>query len=246
MATDAPETQTELPPLADAWKTAMADQGDTIVGAPPEKPAEKAPEKPVEKAPEKPAEKATEKPADKPADVVPEKTAKKKSALDAALSDEPAADKPVVDEVSALIESKYPNWDKARATLREQSTKLKEYEAKLSKANEPPPEVLSKLKTIEAEATKLKEENAKLRDAIVAVDIRLEPEFQAKYVEGRERQVASLATRIEQAGGSKDAFLAAMDLPLSKRGKAIDAALENIESGRDKAAIEAKLGSLAS
>lgn len=234
----------ELPPLQPldkAFGDALKVQDPQVDLANPE--GKKPETKPVpEKAKAEPEKTAAEKAAE-PAKT--EKPAKKKSALDAALSEEtPIETKPELDEAQQILESKDPNWTKANEVIRKQLDELKVLRETAKKSAEPPPEVVQKLKSQDAELTQLREQNAKLRDSIVALDVRYEPEFQAKYVAGREKQVSSVAARVKAAGGDADAFSAAMELSLDKRAKALDAALQGIESPRELATINTKLGQI--
>jgi len=49
---------------------------------------------------------------------------------------------------------------------------------------------------------------------------------------------------VAQNGGDKEAFLMAMEMPLSKRGKALDAALSSVESPRELTTINTKLSQI--
>lgn len=224
-----------LQPLDKAFGDALKAQEPQAESAKPEvkKPeAKPAAEKPKAE-PEKPTEPAK-----------PEKPAKKKSALDATLSEEtPVEAKPELDEVQQLLDAPNPDWPKAKETIKRQGRELKEAIEKLSKASEAPPELAQKLKTQDSELTKLREDNAKLRDSILAIDVRYDPATQEK-IAGRDKQATNLADRVAEAGGNKEAFLAAMDLPLAKRGKAIDAALEGIQSQRELTTINTKLAQI--
>lgn len=208
--------------------------------------SEKAKEQPEGEAPKEPVKDVVKEvvadPVKEPVKEAPPKA--KKSALDAALSDDAPVEKaPEPDEVAKLIESKDPNWEKARETMRRQSEKLKDFEGRKL---ELPPEVAAELKSakeLKAERDKLTAENAKLRDSIIALDVRFDPAVQER-IAGRDKQATTLADRVADAGGNKEAFLAALDMPLSKRGKAIDAALEGIESQREITAINTRLGQI--
>lgn len=231
-------TAAELPDLsgafADAMKGLEAKETPTPQG---EKPTVKAPET---KAPDAKVEKSP---------AVTE-TKKPKSALDAALSDDAPTEVVAepVDEVAELIKSEEPNkdnWKKTREVLKQQSTKLKEYEAKLAKP-ELPADVavqLSQAKEMKAQMEQLKAENAKMKDNILALDVRFDPSVQEK-IAARDNGVAKLAATLKDAGADSAAFEEAMAMPLAKRGKYLDAILEGIESARTRATVERKLAEI--
>lgn len=228
----------ELPDLSGAFADAMKGLEAR------ETPQAKAPvEKPAAKAPEV---KAPETKVEKPAEVAP--VAKKpKSALDAALADD-VSDEVVtepVDEVTKLIESKDPNWDKARPVMKAQSVRIKELEAKLAKP-ELPSDVTSQLaqaKELKAQFDQIKAENDKLRDSVIALDVRFDPAVQEK-IQIRDGKASKLSADIKEAGADAAAFDEAMALPLAKRGKYLDSILEGIESPRTRATVERKLAEI--
>lgn len=231
--TTAATTAAELPDMTSAFAGAMKDleAKETPVTKEPvvKAPETKAPETKVEKAP-----------------VVTE-TKKSKSALDVALSDDAPVEVVVepVDEVAKLIESKDPNWDKARETMKTQSARIKEFEAKLAKP-ELPADVTAQLtqaKELKAQLESIKAENAKMKDSILALDVRFDPTVQEK-IAGRDTGVSKLAATLKEAGADSVAFEEAMAMPLSKRGKYLDAILEAIESPRTRATVERKLAEI--
>lgn len=169
------------------------------------------------------------------------KTAKKKSALDAALDEVPTSEP--VDEVQQLLESKDPNWTKARETMKKQSEELKALRETSKKSSEPDPQISERIKAIESEREQLKAENAKLRDSIVALDVKYDPEFQGKYIQGRDKLISQAAAKVESAGGDKQAFLDAMEMTGNKRSMALRDILSSIE-GYEKGAIETRLGQI--
>lgn len=169
-------------------------------------------------------------------------TGKKRSALDAALADDaPVAE--VKDEVTQLLESKDPNWDKARETMKRQSEELKTLRETTKKAAEPAPEIAAELKTLREERERLKKENDDYRDSVMAIDVKLDPSYQQK-IRVRDSEVERIASYVKDAGGNAQEFLDAMDLPITKRGKHLDAILEAIESTRVRNSIEARLAKI--
>lgn len=255
-ATAEPPQKTELPPLEQAWKAELDKVKARTEPAPePAKAAEPAKEtKPEAKAPEakqpektepkaketKAEEKAPEKPAEKPAEKQPEKKGKK-SVVDSLLSEETATTYAETGEVEKLISAENPNWAAARETMRKQVEEIKALKESSQKAAEPPPELTAKIKTYESELQALRSENARMKDAITTLDVRYDPTTQDK-LQARDRNVNAIAERIAQNGGDKDLFLSAMEMPSAKRAKALDQAMEGIESDRERATINTKLG----
>lgn len=227
-----------LPNLADSFKAALNSTPPVPADgeAPPE--ALATAKAGMDKATEPVKEPAKDAPKEPVKEVAP---AKKKSAMDAVLGDDAATEAaPVPDEVQALIESKDPNWDNARATLKRQSEELKTLREQSKKAATPPPELASELKTLRDESAKLKAENDRYRDSIVALDVRYDPAVQ-DMIGAREKQVSSLAERVKEAGVDPDQFISVMEMPIAKRAKALDALLDGVESTRLRTSIETKL-----
>ncbi len=239
---ETPATAEALPSITDAFSSALKDVKAKEAGITPEPAPTK--EAPAAKQPE------TKAPVKEPVakEVKTEPVAKKpKSALDAALSDDATASEaaPEVDEVQKLIESKDPNWDKARETMKRQSEELKTFKEKLAKP-ELPADVTAQLAAAKEHKDlleKMRAENAKLRDSIIALDVRFDPAVQEK-IAGRDNGVAKLAASLKEAGGDAESFVEVMGMPLSKRGKHLDAILEGIESPRTRAIIERKLSEI--
>ncbi len=233
----ASEAAGQLPDLTHAFSEALKTEKAK------EAPAAEAPKEPVKepaKGPEA-AKEAAKEPIKETPKEAPVKG--KKSALDAALSDDATVEKIEPDEVTKLIESKDPNWDKARETMKRQSEELKSFR---ERKPELPPEIateLASVKELKAEREKLQKENAQMRDSIMALDVRFDPAVQEK-IQGRDTQVSRLAASLKEAGADADAFVEAMALPLAKRGKMIDSILDSIESGRTRTVIERKLADI--
>ncbi len=226
----------ELPDMTSAFASAMTDLQAKENGAEPaqKEVAAKQPEVVKEPVKEPTAKEVKPEPVKEPV--------KKRSAMDAALADDAPVVEPV-DDVAQLLEAKDPNWAKARETLKRQSEELKTYKEKISKAGELPPEISTRLKTTEEKAAALEKENAKLRDSIIALDVRFDPATQEK-IQARDSKTSKLASELKQAGADADAFEEAMALPIAKRGKHLDAILESIESTRTRANIERKLAEI--
>ncbi len=228
-------TTTELPDLTAEYTKALKQEQITAVSKEPTKePVKEAAKEPVKETVKEPAKEVVQEAA----------PTGKKSALDAALADDvvpQGTNEP--DEVTKLIESKDPNWDKARETMKRQSDELKNFREKIAKASEPAPEIAAELKTLREERERLKRENDEYRDSVMAIDVRLDPGYQQKQ-RGRDTEVERVASYVKEAGGNPDDFINAMNMPIAKRGKYLDAILDGIESTRVRSSIEAKLGKI--
>lgn len=242
-------TAPELRPLHEEFAEALKSQDD---GTPATQPAK------TEQQPSVSKETKTQEQLSKSGDTKQEvkkpdaAQPKKKSALDAALFDEAPASKtnPEHEEAEKIYDGPATNeaWIKSKQNFKKLSDELAAYKEKLAKP-EIPAEIQAELtaaKELKAQIAAIKAENDKLRDGITAVDVRYEPGNQEKYVVGRNRQVESLAARVAENGGDKEAFLMAMEMPLPKRGKALDVALENVTSPRELAKINEKLAGVES
>lgn len=222
---------------------ALPDMGSTFTAALAQNKAAENGDQPVQveaKAPVKEAGK------DLPLAAKVEAPAKKKSALESALSEDAPVEAVVVDESAKVFEASEPskdNWAKARDTFKKQSEELKVLRETSKKASEPPPEILSELKTLKEERAKLKEDNDRMRDNIVALDVRFDPSVQDK-MQAREKSVSKLSETIKENGADAQAFIDAMALPVNKRASAIDGILENITSSRARTTIETKLAQI--
>lgn len=243
-----PPTQTkpaamDLPPLEQAFGEALKAQ-EAQPGATKPEPAKPEAAKPEAKPAADKLKADPEKPAVKEA-AKPDKSAKKKSALEAALSEEPAPEaKPEPDETQQLLESKDPNWERAREVMKRQGEELKTFREKATKANEPTPEVAAKMKSYEKELADIKAQNAALKDSITALDVRYDPDFRAKYDDGRTKLVTQAAAKVEAAGGDKAKFLEAMELSGTKRSQLLKEALAEVEQGFERDAIGTRLGQI--
>lgn len=228
------QTAAELPPLSDAFAAAMKGQS---VETPTPEPIKEVAKEPVKEEPKGEVAKT------EPAKGDP---TKRRSALDAALADDTAVVEPVKSEAEKLYDTENPtkeNWLKSRENFRTLNAQLREFQEKEGKASAPPPELTAKLTTLEKRAAELETENSKMRDSIMALDVRFDPVVQEKLA-GRDASVQRLAQSIKDAGGDGDAFMQAMDMPLTKRGKSLDAILENIESTHTKSVIARKLADI--
>ena len=245
---DTPPVNEALPSIADAYKASLKDvkaKEGSEVSPEPDPAKEAAPVKQPElKAKEAPAKEVKAEPVKEPP------VGKKKSALDAALADDTSTEAaPELDEPEEIkLYDKEPtkeNWLQSRKNFQRVSAEMRELQAKLAKP-EIPADVAAQLtaaKEYKSQLDKLQAENAKMRDNILALDVRFDPVTQEKLA-ARDAGVSRLASQLKDAGADAEAFAEAMALPLAKRGKFLDAILDSIESGRTRAFIERQLSDI--
>lgn len=239
----AAETAAALPPLDQAFRqevealNAAESSGETKTTDASTSKDSKPETKAEVKTEAKPEEVKTEQKPEVKAEV------KKKSALDAAMSDD-TPDPAPVDEVQQLIESKDPNWNKARETMKKQSEDLKALREAAAKTPAVPEQYASELKSLKEETERLRTENKQYKDAVVALDVKYDPEFQAKYVQGREKLLTKAAAKVEAAGADKKAFLEAMELKGPKRAVALREVMSTIETDYERGSVTEYLGKI--
>ena len=144
--------------------------------------------------------------------------------------------KPPVEEeedVDPLTEfpagSKQANFARMREVLAATHTSLKEAKAALKAAQaatpatgDVPPDVAAELASLKA---KVEEQQAYVR----AADVTLDPEFKAKFVDGRNNLIAKAADRITEAGGEGAALKEALALTGKKRSEAVKDVLSTLD-----------------
>lgn len=217
----APEAHAPPPmtPVGELYEKALAEeQGDE----------QRAPE--VKPEPAKPEPKAEEKKAAEPA-------AKPASALDAALAETPAEKKEepaesVLKDLPETLprEGRGEHWAKARAaierhesTIGEQAKRIAELSQVAETAKSTPPETVQEIAALQKQLNEYK-------DAIVAVNVELDPEFRAKYVEGRTTLVTKAASKLSAYGGNGETLKEALGMPEGRsRTQAIKEALGDLE-----------------
>lgn len=232
----------ELPDMAATFNQTLSELSANKTETPTEAPKEIAKEAPKEVAKETNTSKESQ--PESKTDASPEtKTARKKSALDAALEEPVQSEAPSESEQPQVWTDKDLNLSKAREALKKQSEELKSLRELSKKASEPDPKISEKLKSFESEAAKLREENAKLRDSIVALDVKYDPEFQTKFVQGRDKLVNQAAAKVEAAGGDRQAFMDAMEMTGNKRNLALKEILQGVEDW-ERGAIIDRLGKI--
>ena len=121
-----------------------------------------------------------------------------------------------------------PDWKRARGVMKDQSAKIREYEAKLKEKESAP-------KADPVTATKLQELEAALADRetrLKAAGAEYSPDYQ-KLVGKYQGTAEKIKTRMQSFGGDGDSLLAALSLPYSKvRTDQIDAALQDLDAGK--------------
>lgn len=222
-AVESPETPAAMTPIGDVFANAMAK----LQGHPEPKP-EIISDTPTE-SPE-PVAAATEK-APAPA----KGTVKPKSAMDAALGEPEAVEKPaeVVDDdpLKAYPEdAKTKDFKGLRNVASKAIAELKELRAKVGKT-EAAPAILSELSTLKQTLAESKaalaEREAKLaeyNDAMTAINLELHPDFRREFIDGRNELVQSAASKLKSYGGNPEALIEALAMP---EGKRRDAAIED-------------------
>lgn len=160
--------------------------------------------------------------------------AKPKSALDAVLGDAkkleavPDATKPdqLADEIPANAPAKL-----LRDALKRREAEVHHWKAEVAKAATPDTASKGQLETLQRERDEQRAENAKLRDAITALDVRYDPGHKAKFVDGRKDLVSKAAGKLKAFGGNPEALEEALTLPEGKlRSGAIKEALGELDA----------------
>lgn len=235
--TTAAEASADLPDLSGAFADAMTQLEAKEAGS----------TSPVKEQVKEKEGTAPETKGEKPAESVVVK--KPKSALDAALSDDASTEVVAVQEPDEIkLYDKEPtkeNWIQSRENFRKVSAEMKALQAKLVKP-ELPADVTAQLtaaKEYKAQLEKATAENTKLRDSIIALDVRYDPVVQEK-IQLRDSKTSKLAADIKEAGADASTFEEIMAMPLGKRGRHLDALLESVESPRTRGTIERKLAEI--
>ena len=172
----------------------------------------------------------------------PKETAKPRNALDALLSGKPAETKQeAAPEDPAKDLDKETNLAKLRKKAEDGWARARELEAKVGT---PDPKLTGELdtlrKTLSEREAALQEHEAKLaeyKDAMVAVNIELDPDYRREFIDGRKALVATAAAKLKTYGGDENALAEALAMPEGlRRDEAIEAVLpDGINStARDK------------
>ncbi len=226
-----PPATADTPPVAtppgetnfgDRYRDALA-KGDSKEKAPAKAEADKTPPPVVEK---------------KKADATPTKP----SALDIAIGDKPAEAKPevIVDEPDDILKQfedikvpKSEHWERARATMRTQSDEKKTLRLELEKAKgelgKIDPKTAENLTLTAKERDDLKGKNAELLDVITKINVKYSPDYQEKFVKGREKLLERAANRVKEYGGDIEKFNDALSLTGKYRTQALKEALVEVD-----------------
>lgn len=197
--------------------------GGTAVAEPPEVHAE-APVTPLGDIFEREMAKSRGEPPTKPeiVKVEPKPLTKSASALDAVL--EPVIEEKKEVPESALKdlpetlprESRGEHWTRARAaierhetTIGQQAKTIADQAKQIETAKTAPPETVQELVT-------LKKTLDGYKDAIVAANIELLPEFRGKYIDGRNELVSETTGKMKSYGGNVDLLTDALSMPEGK------------------------------
>lgn len=226
-----PEVHAEPPmtPVGEIYAKALAKEQGQEETTPAAKPETK------EAAPAKPAKAAEVKPEAKVSE-----PAKPESALDAALA-EPAPEEekkgetPVESALKDLPETlpndkRGENWAKARSAIANHEKTIGQLKSELAQATKAveaakstPPETAKQVAELQAQLDKYK-------DAVVAVNVELDPDFRAKFVDGREVIVNKAVSKANAYGANGDALKEALGMPEGRaRSAAIKEALSELD-----------------
>lgn len=224
------EAEAPMTPVGDVYKEALekAQAGEK------EEPAARPDAKKT--APAK--EPAAKEPAAKTEATEGKVETKPASALEAALGDTPITEKkedattedPLKDFPEEAQEGQKRNWKGLRTVAStaiqqkaELQTKLEQATKDLEAAKSGPPETVKELES-------LKKTLDTYKDAIVAINLELDPEFRSKFVDGRAALVNKAASKLDAYGGKGEALKAALDMVEGRgRTQAIKEALGDLE-----------------
>lgn len=162
--------------------------------------------------------------------------AEKKSALDLALSEEnsiEAKKEEAEPDVLAEFDEKKPNWEKARGVMKTQSEEKKALREQLKTVQEQLGKVDPKLGDTLATTTKERDDYKKkadeLLDIVTKINVKYSPDYQEKFVKGREKLLERATARVKEYGGDADKFNDALALKGKYRTAALKEALENVD-----------------
>lgn len=147
---------------------------------------------------------------------------KPKTALDSVLKPKSETDK--TDDVPADAPAK-----QLRAAYERQKSEAARWKSEAEKRSTPDPEAAAKTEAAQKEHEALKAENAKLRDAITAIDFTYDPSIQERFVKGRLDMAEKAAARVKQFGGNEEAFRDALELTGKRSTEAMKTALEEVD-----------------
>lgn len=170
-----------------------------------------------------------------PADAKP---AAKPSPIDIALAEDKPPAEPKKEEAApnilAEFDDKKPNWEKARGVMKTQSEEIKALHAAEQKLKDDlakiDPKLPENLTLTAKERDELKAKNAELLDIITKINVKYSPDYQEKFVKGREKEVERAITRVKQYGGNVEKFTDALALPEGRRrSEALEEALAEVK-----------------
>lgn len=178
----------------------------------PIKPVEPAAE-PVEPPKEEPkvAEPPKEPPKEAPP-TAPPADVKPESPLDAVVAKGKEPEKPAEEpDVLKEFDEAKPDWKRARGVMKDQSTKIKELEFKLTAPKAAPDEVAALTKKTE----ELQAELTERENRIKAINAEYSTEYQT-MIQDRTSQLGKISSRMKAFGGDGEALAEAVALPLGK------------------------------
>lgn len=228
--------ETQQPPaMGGAFSTLAKSLKESVPGE------EETPEDPPDPTP-KPAAAPTPKPAappeKKPATPEPKKGAASVVPADVFKPADPAAKKeetppvtPPAEEIQreeltkGMSDGARKNFSRLDDHWKERYAKL-EAELATAKQSAADPAQGEETKRLKAEHEKLKAEHAEMLKTVELIGVERSPQFQAKYVAGRNKLVDEAVKKVTKAGGSADKFRAALELDGRARYDAIEEALD--------------------
>ncbi len=161
-------------------------------------------------------------------------SSKPESPLDVVL-DKPTKEPEKVEDVPDVVKQfddinvpKSEHWKRARGVMSEQSTKIRELEAKLSAPKVAPEEVVAHTKRIEELEQALADRETRLK----AAGAEYSPDYQ-KLVGKYQTTAEKIKNRMESFGADGNSLLSALSMPYSKaRTDQIDTALSDLDAGK--------------
>lgn len=168
---------------------------------------------------------------------------KKASALDLAIEGKPAVEagpevvEPDADHAAILKEledaEKSKDWRKIRpiteARLKKEAELTGEVKRLQSELGKVDPKTGETLALTAKERDELKAKNAELLEVITRINVKYSPEYQAKYVHGRDKLVERAVSRVKEYGGNVEQFAQAMALTGKRRTEAMKVALADVD-----------------
>lgn len=222
--TPIPEAQPARTPVAEVFQQALDKRRVEEKSKPaPKKGKEQAlaaqePSKEPEQG--KVAAKLTKEPTEAPA--------KPASAIEAALAEPMKGDVTDPDPLADLDPVK-PDWAKAREKIKHLDAERIKFRDEAQAAKTPDPKSQEQIENLTRERDEARRQADEMKDAIVAVNIEMEPSFRREFIDGRKALVGKAVDKLKAYGGDGEALKDALSLPEGRvRDKAVEAAMGEI------------------